>query len=352
MFQLTALLQPIAAASPCGEDLSFSSEFDAIARARQFDDPSLDQGDWQVALKEADWPFVAAHCATLLSTRSKDLRLAVWLAEAQARTRRLRGLGDGLVLLAGLCDRYWPELYPLPEDGDHEQRIGNLAWLLARLPQLVKDMPLADAADMPSSLRDIEAAQRAARAGQHTAGADPWDLAKKAPEGPGSAELEAARRRNAPQFAAALLADADYCLQSLLLLEQAVDARLGAQGPSFGLARDVLEVVLHLVRPPAGDGAALPPDGVVDGAAGGATAAAQTGFTTAATPQDRAQALAQLRQVAEFFRRTEPHSPVAYLADKSAAWGELPLHLWLRAVVQEPAVLARINELLGVPESS
>ena len=30
--------------------------------------------------------------------------------------------------------------------------------------------------------------------------------------------------------------------------------------------------------------------------------------------------------VAHFFRRTEPHSPVAYLAEKAVKWGEMPLH--------------------------
>jgi type VI secretion system protein ImpA len=64
--------------------------------------------------------------------------------------------------------------------------------------------------------------------------------------------------------------------------------------------------------------------------------------------QTRTQALAQLRLVAEFFRRTEPHSPVAYLADKAAKWGEQPLHLWLRAVVKDEATLGRLEEMLGV----
>lgn len=61
----------------------------------------------------------------------------------------------------------------------------------------------------------------------------------------------------------------------------------------------------------------------------------------------RQQALAQLRQVADFFRRTEPHSPVAYLAEKAASWGELPLHLWLRAVVKDSNTLAQLDDMLG-----
>ena len=56
----------------------------------------------------------------------------------------------------------------------------------------------------------------------------------------------------------------------------------------------------------------------------------------------------QLRAVAEFFRRTEPHSPVAYLADKAAQWGEVPLYQWLRSVLKDPTSLAQIEELLGV----
>ncbi|MCY1535260.1 type VI secretion-associated protein, ImpA family [compost metagenome] len=64
--------------------------------------------------------------------------------------------------------------------------------------------------------------------------------------------------------------------------------------------------------------------------------------------QTRDQALAQLREVAEFFRRTEPHSPVAYLADKAASWGEMSLHLWLRTVLKNDETLSGLEELLGV----
>jgi type VI secretion system protein ImpA len=65
----------------------------------------------------------------------------------------------------------------------------------------------------------------------------------------------------------------------------------------------------------------------------------------------RAQALRQLRQVADYFRRTEPHSPVAYLADKAARWGDMPLHAWLRAVVKDSGALAQLEDLLGMESS-
>ena len=62
----------------------------------------------------------------------------------------------------------------------------------------------------------------------------------------------------------------------------------------------------------------------------------------------RAQAIEQLRAVAQFFRRTEPHSPVSYFADKAADAGEQNLHDWLRSVVKDAGSLAHIEELLGV----
>ncbi|MEH3087744.1 MAG: hypothetical protein PGN26_14690 [Xylophilus ampelinus] len=66
-------------------------------------------------------------------------------------------------------------------------------------------------------------------------------------------------------------------------------------------------------------------------------------------PASRAQALEQLRQVAAFFRATEPHSPVAYLADKAVRWSGMPLHLWLREVVKDQGALEHLQEMLGAP---
>jgi type VI secretion system protein ImpA len=52
--------------------------------------------------------------------------------------------------------------------------------------------------------------------------------------------------------------------------------------------------------------------------------------------------------VAAFFRRTEPHSPVAYLAEKAVKWGDMPLHEWLRKVIKDQGSMSHLHELLGV----
>jgi type VI secretion system protein ImpA len=330
MLNIDELLAPVSDSHPCGEDLAFSSELDAIARARQADDPSIEQGAWVTALKEADWKFVAAGCAKLIRTRSKDLRLAVWLAEASAKTSGLRGLGDGLLLVAGLCERYWDDVYPLPDEGGYEQRIGNLCWIAARAPQLAKEVALTEGEGY--SMIDFEFAR-----------------SRPAGEGEGP-DLEAARRRTSRAFYQALLEDSAHCAAALGELERVVDERLGADGPGFTAARAALQDVIHFVTPFAREaGVAAQASAVEQPVALAAPVQVLAQGAPAAGPlQTRAQALAQLRAVAEFFRRTEPHSPVAYLADKAANWGEQPLHVWLRGVVKDEAVFAQLEEMLGV----
>lgn len=327
MFTIEELLAPVSDEHPCGEDLAFSSELDALAKARVADDPSLEQGAWVTTLKEADWKFVATGCAKLIEKRSKDLRLAVWLAEASAKTSGFRALGDSLLAVAALCERYWDGLFPLPDEGGFEQRIGNLCWIASRAPQLAREIALTEGAATAFSMIDFECAR------------------SRSPEQEGP-DVEAARRRSSPVFYKALLDDTSHCVAALAELERVTDAKLGADGPGFTAARAALEDVIHFITPFGREA------GVATEAKGEAVAAAAPAplpLAVAGGPmQTRAQALAQLRAVAEFFRRTEPHSPVAYLADKAARWGEQPLHVWLRGVVKDEGVFAQLEEMLGV----
>lgn len=321
MLNLERLLAPVSDDKPCGDDLAFSSEIDAIVRARQADDPSLEQGAWVTELKEADWKFVARECAQLIEKRSKDLQLAVWLAEATVRTAGLREFGDSLLLSAMLCERYWDGLYPLPDEDGVERRIGNLSWLAARIAPWLRDVPLTEGAG-GHALRDFDVAR--------AQGADAL------------AKLEGARQRTPQAFYTNLMHDCEHCAAAIDRLERSVDAVVGADGPSFSAARSALESLVLFIKPALKEAAPLA------AAPDGAAAAPVQAAASAGPLQSRAQALAQLRAVADYFRRTEPHSPVAYLADKAAQWGEQPLHVWLRSVVKDDAAFAHIEEMLGV----
>ncbi|MCW5581316.1 MAG: type VI secretion system protein TssA [Luteimonas sp.] len=353
MPDLDDLLAPLPGADPCGEDLAFSAEYDRLQEARRNDDPTLDQGEWVTDLKIADWPAVEAGTAELLRTRTKDLQLAVWSAEAGARLHGFRGLAAGYRLVAGLCDRYWDTLHPVPDGGDQEQRIGNLGWLLSHSPDWIRDIPLAAGPQGRFGQVHFDTARaRQANPDEHAAAVDGL---------PQLEVMEAARRATPREFCMALLESVPDCEAALRDLERVVDARLGVDGPSFAAVRDQLAHSHRLVVRYARDaGVLLDGNEAVTEAgaeagdagldAGGTAAPAVAGGGQNAQIASRREALAQLRRVAEFFRRTEPHSPVAYLADKAARWGEMPLHVWLKRVIKDDSTLAQVEELLDVDQ--
>jgi type VI secretion system protein ImpA len=358
---LETLLQPISASSACGENLSFSVEFDAIRELQREDDPSLDQGEWVQPLKSGDWPAVQAQCEALLIHRSKDLRLVIWLAEAWARHAGFAGLRRGLALCAQVSGQFWEGLHPLPEDGSQEERAGNIHWFLQRIDLLVSLCPLTTGPG-----------------GRGGHGLRDWAQAKShdPAEGPAPAPTQ-------EQFLKALKdtparhildahADLQQCLDTLAQWQRWVDAQLGAEGPSFVNAREALETACHQVRrlgtevglwqeeevassdsrpSSAASSPLLPaaPAPVAEAHAPSFSSSSAAGLSGMSRGiETPAQALAQLREVAVFFRRTQPHSPVAYLVEKAVRWGEMPLHDWLRAVVKDGGTLAGLEELLGV----
>ena len=346
MFNADTLLAPISPAHPAGADLSFSSDFDAIAQARRFDDPSLEQGEWVTELKEADWSFVVKRCSALLGEKSKDLRVAVWLAEAAAKQHRMQGLGESFRLLAGLIREFWNlGLYPEPDGDDMEQRVGNLAWILGRTPALLREMPLTEGQGTAFSAIDFDMARKQASLPEHARNAD-W---------PKLADMETARSRNSPRFREQFATDARYCMDALKELEQVSDEFLGNDSPGFAAARDAVQAMIDAMPSHAGLPATVStPLGVAPAGEQIIIAQPMAGIAPQASGPvvSRSHAITQLCEIASFFRRTEPHSPVSYFADKAADAGEQDLHTWLRSVVKDPNSLQHIEEMLGIPPSN
>jgi len=82
-------------------------------------------------------------------------------------------------------------------------------------------------------------------------------------------------------------------------------------------------------------------------AAEGGAAAASGGSIRA-----RQDALRRLAEVADYFRRTEPHSPVSYLVQRAIAWGHMPLETWLGEVIKDSSLLESLRETLGLKPGS
>jgi type VI secretion system protein ImpA len=321
------LLQPIAGGTPVGEDLTFSTEFDAITETRRHDDPSLAQGEWTRDLKTADWGSALRQCEKLLKERTKDLRLAGWYAEARTQLHGFAGLADGYALTTAFCRDFWESIHPA---GDEEERAGSLRWLAVQSAGWVRRLPLGN----EHTLDDLKASQ----------GSRAEDVAERRAHWRASVSVQ---RREV------LANEARSALSALDALDTRMQSRLGDETPSLSAARSALSDAINVLRlehitsgaapatkVPADPTFPSPPSEAMPAATGGGSNAFRT----------RADALQALREVASFFRDTEPHSPVAYLADKAARWGDMPLHTWLRTVLGDGEAFGRLSDLLDIAE--
>ncbi|MBH9578861.1 type VI secretion system protein TssA [Inhella proteolytica] len=340
------LIGPVSEALTTGPDLGFSPAFDAIAELRREDDPTLAQGEWVTELKQADWPAVIRACEDLLAHQTKDLRVAGWWLDAAARVQGLPGLADGLSLTLELIRRFWDGVHPQADGGDFEERVGALAWTLKRVEELAPIAPVIPIGRLKLGLRDIDHARQHGSLPQPEGSSDvppTWAAIQRAVAQAGLAAFD--------QQLAAL----DSARSALQALQAELDQRLGDEGPGFAGARKALENAADQLRRlgrDAGLGTASPTAGEAVAASDEPGVAAPVATVRAGPIQSRTQALAQLQEVAAYFRRTEPHSPVAYLAEKAARWGEMPLHAWLRQVVKDQGVLGSLDEMLGVDPGS
>jgi type VI secretion system protein ImpA len=191
------------------------------------------------------------------------------------------------------------------------------------------------------SLSDQERVQalkdQAAREGKATS--DQWRAAKNS-----------SRRAFYEETAAAL----KECRELYKTLDSAMDEKFKSQTPGLGTLRKSLEEVDSLVETILKEKRLLEPDaaGAKPEAELGTTASAASVPLTAAGVSgpigSRQDALNRLAEISEYFKRTEPHSPVAYLVQRAIKWGQMPLELWLEDVVKDTTVLDHLRETLGI----
>jgi len=335
------LLNPIAGDNPSGQDVRYDTKllvYDKIKEARREDD-NLAQGAWEHERKVADFASVRKLAQEALATRTKDLQLAAWLAEAALRTEGFPGLRQGLVLCHGLIDKFWDTLYPPLEDGDPELRAAPLDWLGSALEIPLKNTPLVSAGYDWLKLKESRVVgyeDQAKSDKDKKARAKLLAEGKLAPEAFDKAFVETPKG-----FYLQAEKDLDSCLVALKSLDEMCTAKFGDAAPSLGKLQIALEEVRHAVHTLLEKKRETEPDPVeeapaaaaTDGAggtvaAGGSVAhpgapAIVISVMTSSEPADRREVIASVARAAAFLRKREPYSPAPYLMMRGLRWGEL-----------------------------
>ena len=357
---LAGLAAPLPGDAPAGPDLrqDFSPQSlyfrlrDARAEAREIErridhDPSADAG------VPTQWRTVRDLATRALSEQTKDLEIAAWLTEALVRLDGMPGLAVGSGVIAELAATLWDSgLHPQPDEDGVETQVAPITGLNGQSSDGTLMQPLRKCELFPGldgspvtywqylQSEDLETVVDAARRKQRLA-------ANVVP----LADMANAARKAGGERLSALRAEAKAALAAWTRMTDVLEEKAGRDAPPTGRVRGLLMAILAIANqyaPPEPDAPAeeLAVDDstlAAEGPAGVAAPVAQ-----APRPVTREDMLRELERIADFFRRTEPHSPLAYTLEEAVRRGRLSWPELLAEVVPDDKVRSGMLVMLGI----
>lgn len=363
------LLAPISEEQPSGVELSLG-DFDgpllkvkdAWDEARKLIKEEQDRDErggidsmgepWRT-IPPADWDIIIDLGAQTLQQQSKDFRIASWLTEAILRKHHLVGLRDGLELCRGMCERYWDTIRPAPNSDDgHGVTVGAFAGLvsdatfgaLLETPIVVGQKP-NEREERQYSALDFQ------RAKDLETISDTGERERLLELGHVEMhEFQAIAALTPPEFHQRNLATIDQCLDTLseiggFLREHCQpDEYDQPTEPGVSSFREQLESIRRLIAELGGGGAESEEEEQADD---------QTPVEGGVSPKQemtRESAFQTVERVAQFFERTEPHTPVHYALRQAIRWGKMPLPELLSELIADGGVMESLRKQIGLPQ--
>jgi len=312
MIKAEDLLKPLSTESPCGEDISYDPSF------LELDTMLQGKPETQFsAAEEPNWKDVQERCLELWQ-RSKNLRLATVLTVSALKTEGLGGFHQCLILLNGLVETFWTDLYPRldPGDGnDPTERVNIIASLAApigtfgdnmRVVERLREAPLTNSMRMGRfSSGDILRSQSGTPSGPDN----------KPP--PSAGQIESAFRDTKPEEVETLVKTLTESVTLVGQLDERLTKAVGADKAAdlTNLKSEVAALHKHVgTFLPDVAGEALP-GGEAQGDGQAAGVAAPKGIT--GEIQSRGDVVKMIEKICKYYERNEPSSPVPYLLKRA-----------------------------------
>jgi len=378
LLDFDALLAPISEDSPCGSSKdsgenrelvnAFSElrDLTQIARrieAKRTETATLTPSERASFLAdyegksdgpEADpkWSRVAELAIRILSTWSKDTRVMLSLAEAMPRVGGMPGLRDAMKACNLLLDRYQLSLFPLQEEGETPdyclQFLGQMA-NSKNIESMIDQAEVFPGADHLTWFQHISARNLEKRSEE--------ERTKLIQDG--VITLEDFNK----ELIHANTTDLNRSLQEIvesIAEAQSLDrmfTQLSDKKRPLGISPVIerLQQLRNWFKTLAADRLQTFEADSPQESNATATAGSEGHFSTPATAgslSSREQALGSLLQVAAYFRKAEPHSPLSYSLEQAVRWGKMPLPELLRDLVKDANVLSDVYTRMGIQAPS
>lgn len=349
---------PLSPQDPIGPYLRYDPIYDDIRLWRQEDDPQLSMGIWKTDLKYADWGKVEQICIETLSTRSKDLQIAAWLAEAWTSLDGIEGYTRGIQLIENLCQNFWPILHPQPQnEGDMENRDLLWEWMNETLSTRLLFIPLTQSKLDETSfglgfLKSAQHADAAQKRMDNTGKSAPKNDTARTPKA--LDEFQKSLDQTSEAFLSTHQQNLTQAIQATQTLKDTLVSLRGPAAPSFSLLLGTLKEMDRVLTSTLQTRQPSPLEPEPD-----MTQPPHTSETPVPniTPnhsssynldiKTRQEAYRHLTLIADFLETNDPHSPAHQLIRQLIQWENKNILDIFGEIAQSPQELGILMKLLG-----
>lgn len=355
LLDFSALLTPINKKHPTGQNLHLETDQpniyqqikDARTTARATERQQIQGGEKSA---KPHWQMVYKLTIETLTKKSKDLELATWLTESLLREHGFQGLAAGFQLLHELIKTYWEQLYPLPDEDGLISRIAPLTGLNGEDVDGTLIAPIALIPLVENSNHGSFALWQYKQAVELLKIVDPEKRSQRVNSGWITLDtLENIIADTDPAILQAQRTAITDCLCHYQALNALLDSRCSNEAPPSSRIRKILTECLECLTsltqqhlPAVIDTPTEQPN---------TTESPLSTIASVITPTQnmtREQVLQNLLIAAQFFRNTEPHSPIPYLLERAVRWGKMELPELLKELVSDSSAQTQLEHLTGI----
>ena len=307
-----------------------------------------------IASLSRDWLPLLEQSSKALKTESKDIDYLAWFIEAMCRVHGFKGLAFGFQVSHTLLDNYFEDLYPtLDADDEISDKVSALVGLNGvsgegTLIIPIKSISLTNSVSLDSFSfweyqqgYDISRLSEEKREKKLTQGAVDFEL------------IEKSAAETSTEFFVNLKDDIQNALTQFSTLSDVLDRVTGHSQPTSNI-KLALEESLAAVNHIAADKLAQAQrkeeltketQEIVEG---DKASEIQTESASNLEINSRDNAIEKLKEIASFFRKTEPHSPMSYTIEQVIRWSELSLPELLNELITDSDARTGYFKLSGI----
>ncbi len=356
---LDQLLAPISEECAAGDDIredttqnsSYYRIKEARTTARAAERKNMFDSDTSEA--DAQWRKILELAPDILQYQAKDLDIACWYTEALIRRHNYQGLRDGFKLIKGLIELYWDDLYPVPDEDGIETRVASLTGLNGEGTEGVLIAPIRNVDITEGSEPGPFNYWKYQQVLEVEKEIDEEARTEKASRlGFSIADVEHAVADSSESFFVDLCDDLSETIVIYRGISDLLDEKCGINSspPSsniINILEDCLGAVKHIgkYKIPEPEGESNLNKGESET---GTDSVPATTSQVSAVVSNREDAFRKLLEISDFFRKTEPHSPISYMLERVVKWGDLPLESLIRELIPDSSARDYYGSLTGI----